>query len=160
MQFISKVLALFSNVPLFLLFLIVHEVFFAVESPVIRIDIRENLFDEVWKKMKIFGRVLLFWSLAAALLMDVFTRDHLFMISILRAILQVYVVKELPADLTALGLIKPFRQFTTFRILQDYLLFLWDRIEPHEQESTYNLSTDPRLYRPFRCPMPNQQDFQ
>lgn len=160
MQLISKVLALFSNVPLFLLFLIIHEVFFAVESPVIRIDIRENLFDEVWKKMKIFGRVLLFWSLAAVLLMDVFTSDNLFMISILRAILQVYVVKELPADLTALGLIKPLRRFTTFRILQDYLLFLWDRIEPHEQESTYNLSTDPRLYRPFRCPMPNQQDFQ
>jgi hypothetical protein len=77
MQFISKVLALFSNVPLFLLFLIVHEIFFAVESPVIRID-RDNLFDEVCKKMKILGRVLLFWSLAAALLMDVFTRDNLF----------------------------------------------------------------------------------
>ncbi|EFX71407.1 hypothetical protein DAPPUDRAFT_327237 [Daphnia pulex] len=97
MQFILKVFE-FSNLvgvplPLYLLFFIVHTVYFLIvgEDLVNPIDWERDPFNEIWKKMR-YGKVFLCWALLAALLVDLYTRDHLAMTNML----WVYVYTELP----------------------------------------------------------------
>lgn len=101
MQFILKVFEFSKLVgvplPLYLLFFIVHTVYFLIvgEDLVNPIDWERDPFNEIWKKMR-YGKVFLCWALLAALLVDLYTRDHLAMTNML----WVYVYTELPNLLT------------------------------------------------------------